>query len=220
MRKIYITLMTALLIVLISSCEKDNTCIYDSTGNGQLIRYPNTIRIDSAYTYAGDSLYNAWLNEYNNRMKYPMTRLNVEDEAFFCKEYTVKTTEPVIYQGRNYIYPGSILEGNSIADANYAPIIVSPRNPITVTTTLSHNTPIHTSRTIENPTLSKINDYVIDMVQDANFEQSEHFMYNYSRFTFYDEIKTAFSSNINTKRLFSSKSETTLEERALVSHKK
>lgn len=72
--------------------------------------------------------------------------------------------------------------------------------------TLAHNTPKPTSRTIEAPTFSKLSDYVVEMVTDGNFEQNQKFMFSYKRFSFYDEIKTTFGTNINTRKLFSSKS--------------
>lgn len=79
--------------------------------------------------------------------------------------------------------------------------------------TLAHNTPKPTSRTIEAPTFSKLSDYVVEMVTDGNFEQNQKFMFSYKRFSFYDEIKTAFGTNINTRKLFSSKSESSTEYR-------
>ena len=66
--------------------------------------------------------------------------------------------------------------------------------------TLAHNTPKPTSRTIEAPTFSKLSDYVVEMVTDGNFEQNQKFMFSYKRFSFYDEIKTAFGTNINNKK--------------------
>ena len=179
-----------------------------------LTRYESIINIDSTYTYPGDSLYQTWINQYNKNLKNRSSRsLSLEDDAFFNKQYIVKSTEATILYGRGYIFPGAILEGNSISNQNYIPVFVNNRKPITVSMTLAHNTPKPTSRTIEEPTFSKLSDYVVDMVADGNFEQNQKFMFSYKRFSFYDEIKTAFGTNIDTRKLFSSKSESSTEYR-------
>lgn len=214
MKDFIVLSMVAIMMCALYACDNE-TDLPDLSPKELLPRFQNVVKIDSAYTYTGDSLYGSWVDEYN-RYGMATTRLSAADEAFFCKEYVVKSTEPVVMYGKNYIYPGSILEGNSISDQNYVPVILSSRNPITVSSTLAHNTPVHTSKTIENPTLSKINDYIVDMVQDGNFEQNQGFMFDYSRFTFYDEIKSVFGCNIDTKKLFSSKSESTTEERVKI----
>lgn len=176
-------------------------------------KYKNIIKIDSTYTYPGDSIYQIWINQYNCNLKNKSRSLSPIDDAFFNKQYIVKSTEATILYGGNYIFPGSILEGNSISNQDYKPIFVSNRNPITVSMTLTHNTPKHTSRSIEAPSYSKLSDYVVDMVKDGNFDQNQKFMFSYKRFSFYDEIKTAFGTNINTRKLFSSKSESSTQER-------
>ena len=179
-----------------------------------LTRYESIINIDSTYTYPGDSLYQTWINQYNKNLENRSSRsLSLEDDAFFNKQYIVKSTEATILYGRGYIFPGSILEGNSISNQNYIPVFVNNKKPITVSMTLAHNTPKPTSRTIEEPTFSKLSDYVVDMVADGNFEQNQKFMFSYKRFSFYDEIKTAFGTNIDTRKLFSSKSESSTEYR-------
>lgn len=208
----YIFILLRLLIPLIYSCNNEFELLEESASTSipHLTTANYTINIDSAYTYPGDSLYNSWLTQYNSSAQ---TRaLSPEDDAFFSKAMIVKSTEATLLYGRNFIYPGAILEGNSLEEQNYAPIFVANRNPITVSMTLSHNTPKHTSRTIASPSYSKLSDYVKDMVADGNFQQSEKFMFQHRRFTFYDEIKSAFGTNINTKKLFSSRKESSMEE--------
>lgn len=135
-----------------------------------------------------------------------------EDEAFFSKKHTVTSTEATIYHGRNYIYPGAIIEGNTISKANYLPVFVQDRNPITLSMTVKHSPPKPTSRTIVKPSNSKIDDYVKEMAYGADFSQNERFMFQYKRFTFYDELKQAFGTDIDTRKLFSSHSESNSTE--------
>lgn len=166
--------------------------------------------IDSTYTYPGDSIYNTWLYDYNTNIQNETTRsLSPEDDAFFNKQNIVKSTEATILYGKSYIYPGSILEFSSISDQKYKPVFVSNRNPITVSTTLAHKP---TARIITSPSYSKLSDYVKEMAKGADFQQNEKFMFQYKRFSFYDEIKSAFGTNIDTRKLFSSRTESSIEE--------
>ena len=212
MKSTYIISFSFFIITLVCSCN-ETTEIINAPRDLSLSKYKNIIKIDSIYTYPGDTLYQTWINQYNTSLKNQSRTLNPEDDAFFNKQYIVKSTEATILYGGNYIFPGSILEGNSISNQDYKPIFVSNRNPITVSMTLTHNTPKHTSRSIEAPSYSKLSDYVVDMVKDGNFDQNQKFMFSYKRFSFYDEIKTAFGTNINTRKLFSSKSESSTQER-------
>ena len=213
MKSIRSILHILLGVTLICSCN-EATELAHITPNVSLIKYKDIVKIDSLYTYPGDSLYQNWINQYNKNLEDKTSRsLSPEDDAFFNKQYIVKSTEATVLYGRNYIFPGSILEGNSISNQNYIPVFISNRKPITVSMTLAHNTPKPTSRTIEAPTFSKLSDYVVEMVTDGNFEQNQKFMFSYKRFSFYDEIKTAFGTNINTRKLFSSKSESSTEYR-------
>lgn len=206
----------SLMLVLIAgySCENISEEVEEHLTLHNLQVYKNTITIDSMYTYPEDSLYKSWAVIYNAKMDKGKTRaLSPEDEAFFSKKYAVKSTESILLYGKNYIYPGAILEGNSITDQKYVPVFINNRNPITVSINLTHNSSKPTSRTINSPSFSKLDDYVKEMVVDGNFAQNQKFMFQYKRFSFYDEIKTAFGTNVNTRKLFSSKKESSTEER-------
>ncbi len=129
-----------------------------------LKQFKNTIIIDSAYIYTEDLLYKEIVNNYNSKGDSKSRSLSPEDDSFFNKEYIVKSTESTLLYGKNYIYPGAILEGNSISDHKYVPLFISNRNPITVSSTLTHTLSKPTSQTIEEPSYSKLSDYVKDMV--------------------------------------------------------
>lgn len=175
MKSIRSILHILLGVTLICSCN-EATELAHITPNVSLIKYKDIVKIDSLYTYPGDSLYQNWINQYNKNLEDKTSRsLSPEDDAFFNKQYIVKSTEATVLYGRNYIFPGSILEGNSISNQNYIPVFISNRKPITVSMTLAHNTPKPTSRTIEAPTFSKLSDYVVEMVTDGNFEQNQKF---------------------------------------------
>ncbi|KIO74763.1 hypothetical protein TH53_24570, partial [Pedobacter lusitanus] len=211
--------------VLLYSCRKENPPA--NASNEALLktgRTPYRIKIDSSYAYYGDSLYKSMALDYfsrpgghNNQVAKPgkttiTNGMTPEDEAFFSKKHLVKSTEALLYQGKNYIFPGAVLDGNSISKQNYLPIFLPTRKPITVSMSLTHSTPKPTSRVIENPSYSKLDDYVKEMAKGGSFQQTDKFMFQYKRFTFYDEIKQAFGTDINTRKLFSSKSETSTSE--------
>lgn len=227
--KIFTSLCGALVFLTIASCNKDN--LIPQTGDRLVLnasmRKPYQIIIDSSYAYQGDSLYRIMAREYANRpdqnlknqigiaklsKKAKIAGMTPEDEAFFSKRHTVKSTEAMLYQGKNFIFPGAILEGNSISKQDYVPVFLANRKPITVSMSLTHTTPKPTSRVIANPTYSKLDDYVKEMAVGGSFKQNEKFMFQYKRFTFYDEIKEAFGTDVNTRRLFSSKSESSSTE--------
>lgn len=214
MKKEYLIII---FIEVITFCACSNEFLDNNTqknSRGNLKKFKNIITIDSAYTYHGDLLYNTWLESYNKKMLNLKTRaMSSEDYSFFNKKFIIKSSEATLLYGKNYIYPGAIFEGNSLITQKYCPLFIQNRNPITLSTTLNHNTPKHTSQIITNPCLSKFSDYVKDIVKDGNFDQTEKFMFQYKRFTFYDEIKSAFGTNIDTRKLFSSRKEHSTENK-------
>lgn len=215
MKKLLIYLFGGLLLAITNSCSSEYDDVNRKEEMASLPMFYNRVVIDSAYTYIGDSTYNSWLSIYNSAInnRDMVKSLSPEDDAFFNREYIVKSTEATLLYGRNYIYPGAILEANSISDQKYTPVFVSNRNPITVSMTLTHKKPKPTSMEISSPSYSKLSDYVKEMAIGGSFEQNEKFMYQNRRFTFYDEIKSVFGTNVNTRKLFSSKKESSSEER-------
>ena len=128
MKSIRSILHILLGVTLICSCN-EATELAHITPNVSLIKYKDIVKIDSLYTYPGDSLYQNWINQYNKNLEDKTSRsLSPEDDAFFNKQYIVKSTEATVLYGRNYIFPGSILEGNSISNQNYLPVFISNRN--------------------------------------------------------------------------------------------
>lgn len=200
MRKITLTAMMFFACFFVISCSNIEIEQYST----KVLKMPNNrIIIDSSYTYPGELLYSDILRKYN--LNSTVTKsLSTEDEKFFSKKFITKSTSPIVYEKRSYIYPGALFEGNSISSNEYIPILNIKRNPITVSSTLNHKNLKYTTKTIQNICLSEFSDYVKWLVKDGVFTQNEKFLYSNKRFTFYDEIKQAFGSNVDTKGLFSS----------------
>lgn len=215
MKRILTYLFGGLLLLTTNSCSDELNNVTQEQKTASLARFNNRIVIDSAYTYIGDSIYNSWLNIYNSRIDNRNTTksLSPEDDAFFNRAHIVKSTEATLLYGRTFIYPGAILEADSISYQRYEPVIVKNRNPITLSMTLTHKNYKPTIRQISSPNWGKVSEYVKEMAIGGSFEQNEKFMFEQRRFTFYDEIKNAFGTNINTRSLFSSKKESSKENK-------
>ena len=200
MRKITLTAMMFFACFFVISCSNIEIEQYST----KVLKMPNNrIIIDSSYTYPGELLYSDILRKYN--LNSTVTKsLSTEDENFFSKKFITKSTSPIVYEKRSYIYPGALFEGNSISSNEYIPILNIKRNPITVSSTLNHKNLKCTTKTINNICLSQFSEYVKWLVKDGVFNLNENFLFSCKRFTFYDEIKHAFGSNIDTKGLFSS----------------
>lgn len=70
----------------------------------------------------------------------------------------------------NIIYPGSILEGNSVAEGSYRQIVLD-RAPLELSTNLQNFSGTN-SRTVDNPTLSSIRAAIKDMIYDSEITGS------------------------------------------------
>lgn len=113
-----------------------------------------------------------------------------------------------------YIFPGSLLKGNSIQDMNFKPITASVK-PVTVSMSIPALNK-KTAFTIEQPSLSKTRQLVQDYIQSADFTQNGTLSYSVEQFTSYDELKVAFGSNVNTRSLFGKNSSSTNIEEGMI----
>lgn len=197
-----------IISIFLFSCEKE-VYLTSSLDNHKMKKYDNKIIIDSSYIYHEDKLYSEILENYTKSVT--TKSLSPEDNDFFNRKIVIKSTEVVIPNKNSYIYPGAIFEGNCVSTFNFTPVFVNNRRPITLSTNLTHKTPKKTSKIIEEPSYSEFSDYVKDIVADGNFKQNDKFMFYHNRFTFYNELKKAFGTNINTSSLFSSRQENSTE---------
>ena len=68
MKSIRSILHILLGVTLICSCN-EATELAHITPNVSLIKYKDIVKIDSLYTYPGDSLYQNWINQYNKNLE-------------------------------------------------------------------------------------------------------------------------------------------------------
>ena len=78
----------------------------------------------------------------------------------------------------NVIYPGSIIEGNSVIDGSYRQIVLD-RAPMKISTDLQ-NFDGDCAAVVENPSLSSVRSVIKSMIYDANINGSTGAKVNYS----------------------------------------
>ncbi|MCL1034957.1 thiol-activated cytolysin family protein [Elizabethkingia anophelis] len=141
---------------------------------------------------------------------------NVRNDFTETKEF--ESSESVVLNHLNrYVFPGSLLMGNSIQDLNYKPVFAS-LNPITVSLSIpaiNQNTAI----TITNPSLSATRAAVYNYLKTADFTQNGQLSYSIEQFSSYDELKVAFGSNVNSRNLFGKNSSSTNVEEGMIARR-
>ncbi|QJB31305.1 thiol-activated cytolysin family protein [Chitinophaga oryzae] len=99
-------------------------------------------------------------------------------------------------------FAGSLIQGNSINDLTLKPIATyqSKVKPLKVSVSFPAK---RVSGVISNVSLSGTRSFISDIMYNNQLgNQYASYGYSMERFTSYDEIKTAFGSNVNTRALF------------------
>ncbi len=195
-------MMAAISMVALSSCANE----LDKQGNEKpLNRTPEqVINITSFGTYP------SVLQSGKNR-----SMLGKGDPETFTETREFESSESIVLPHlQMYIFPGSLLKGNSIQDMNFKPITASVK-PITVSMSIPALNK-KTAFTIDKPSLSNTRQVVQDYIQSADFTQNGTLSYSVEQFTSYDELKVAFGSNVNTRSLFGKNSSSTNIEEGMI----
>lgn len=192
----------AISMVALLSCEND----LDKLGNEKhLNRTPEQVINITSYGSYPSSL-----------SKFKTLAKRTTDTADFTEIREFQSSESIILPHlQAYIFPGSLLKGNSIQNMDFKPISASVK-PITVSMSIPALNK-KTAFTIDQPSLSKTRQMVQDYIQTADFTQNGTLSYSVEQFTSYDELKVAFGSNVNTRSLFGKSSSTTSIEEGMIS---
>lgn len=119
----------------------------------------------------------------------------------FTNAIEVESSESVILTNlHRYIFPGSLLRGNSIQDLGFVPIAANI-NPVTVSLSIP-STKYKTGFTMERPSLSSLRSLVNSYLKTSDFSQQGQFSYSIEEFSSFDELKVAFGSNVDTRNIF------------------
>ncbi|WP_072921899.1 thiol-activated cytolysin family protein [Chryseobacterium sp. OV279] len=197
-----IFLMAAISIAALESCTNE---LERSAEAQEMVRTPQqVVNVTSFGTYPSA------LSGKNTSM---LAKGGNAEEFTETKEF--ESSESIVLPHlQMYIFPGSLLKGNSIQDMNFKPITASVK-PVTVSMSIPALNK-KTAFTIDQPSLSKTRQLVQDYIQSADFTQNGTLSYSVEQFTSYDELKVAFGSNVNTRSLFGKNSSSTNIEEGMI----
>lgn len=201
---------------MLSSCAVDSwSADKDASLSGMRRPEQQVIRITSFGTKP--SFLNAKNSNFNQKSKIiilsDQNRKGKDDDILNTAEF--EASESVVLSNLiRYIYPGSLLMGNSIQELNFKPVVV-PLNPVTVSLSIPAMNK-QTEITINNPSLSGTRAAINNYLQTADFTQNGEFSYSVEQFSTYDELKVAFGSNVNTSSIFHKTSSSTNIENSMI----
>jgi len=119
-------------------------------------------------------------------------------DDYFTVEKDVSTNETVVLPEYSpHVWLGNVLYRSSVADCTFKPIPGS-KKPVTASLTLTGTEP----GVISNPSYSMFTSYIKQQIPKSSFKQNDEFLFSIEQFTSYNELKSAFGSNVNTSFLF------------------
>jgi thiol-activated cytolysin len=198
--------LTGIAVVMLLSCTKKqmDTAAGKADGNAYLFKdlpkYGDTI----VHIKSADKVD---IKNYLDRLKLNGTGEFVRDSIWPSNtgHSSIYTTDEqvVVPDNQAYIYPGSLIRGNSVNSSNFVPLPIRnyKRVPITVSVSFPSDAAVGV---IDTPSLSRTRVFLRKALLDPGFSggQIEEFLYETFNFSYYDEIKRAYGSNVNVKGLF------------------
>lgn len=185
--------LSYLLVVLIG-CSGETGIYPDATS--VKFHHPNdyVVHINTSRNSFNILEKDADLFNYDNVVK----RGTRSSDDYFTVEKDVSTNETVVLPEYSpHVWIGNVLYRSSVADCTYRPII-GPKKPVTISMTQTGTEP----GVINNPSYSTFSAYIKQQIQKSSFKQNDDFLFSVEQFTSYDELKSAFGSNVNTRFLF------------------
>lgn len=196
--------MAAISLVALESCASDQIKLGDQE---QFARSPQQVINITSFGTSPAIL---------SKNKRNIFAKGTTDEDEFTETKQFESSESVVLPHlQMYIFPGSLLKGNSIQNMDFKPISASVK-PVTVSLSIPALNK-KTAFTMDNPSLSATRQFVQNYIQSADFTQNGTLSYSIEQFTSYDELKVAFGSNVNTRSLFGKNSTSTNIEEGMIS---
>ncbi|MGN7990489.1 thiol-activated cytolysin family protein [Pedobacter sp. 22226] len=101
-----------------------------------------------------------------------------------------------------YIFPGSLIQGNSISDLTYKPLSQYQNKVKPITVSVSAHA-ANVSGIINKPSLSATRSFLESIYSDSfSGKEIASFSFDMNQFTYYDEFKLAFGANIKVGSIF------------------
>lgn len=168
-----------------------------------LPKYPEQTIELTINDYIPERIKKTGLNNNISTRAGTIIRDSIWPNGFGISYFGVADESIIMENMQRYIYPGSLLKGNTIADANYANLSV-PIKPITLSVSFPAK---RVSGVLNNPSLSSTRQFVNDIVrQEGIGNQSASLSFEIDQFTSYEELKVLFGSNKKTSGIFFSSS--------------
>ncbi|WP_286083488.1 thiol-activated cytolysin family protein [Parabacteroides goldsteinii] len=193
-----------LLFGLFISCTQDDLKEIELKGRDylDLPKYPEqTIEITTT-THIPQRILNSSPDFAGDGIKTrsgTIVRDSLWSNGFGITYFGVADESIVLENMQRYIYPGSLLQGNTVADAEYKPVSVSVK-PISVSVSFPAK---KVKGIINNPSLSNTRQFVNEIVRQENIgKQSASLSFEIEQFTSYEELKIMFGSNKKTSGIF------------------
>ncbi|MFO3729480.1 thiol-activated cytolysin family protein [Butyricimonas muris] len=218
-----ILFISIISLLFFSACEKHSLEINDNNPAFNLPKFPEEIINVNTHNYMPEMAIEKWEN--GNIKPFGQNNLSRATEILkdslwkndFGRTIYAQADESIILPNlQKYIFPGSLLKGNTISDCNYTPISTTI-NPITVSVSFPAKKVVGT---IEKPSLSATRSFVNDVLQQEGIgSQNSSLNFNIDQFTSYDELRMAFGSNAKTSALFFSNTSSSSEKVQKISKK-
>lgn len=196
-------LITALMLSALVACKK-NDVEKGSPSDEKIVNTYGSLKKFSDTIFTIDGKPNSLKNLIKNDKK-SYTEL-IKDSVWANNSghsLIIESDEQVALSNyARYIYPGSLLQGNSISDLTYKPLsqYQSKIKPITVSVS-AHAANV--SGTINKPSLSATRNFLESIYSDAfSGKEIASFSFDMNQFTYYDEFKLAFGANIKVGGIF------------------
>lgn len=191
-----------LFFLLLVGCREINDGMIVPDYNSyikQLPKYPEQTIELNVKDYIPERVKEDEISKRNLTRAGTIIRDSIWPNGFGISYFGVADESIILDNMQRYIYPGSLLKGNSIADANYSPISV-PIKPITLSVSFPAK---RVKGVLNNPSLSSTRQFINDIVrQEGIGKQNASLSFEIDQFTSYEELKIMFGTNKKTSGIF------------------
>ncbi|MBR0502551.1 MAG: thiol-activated cytolysin family protein [Paludibacteraceae bacterium] len=158
--KLFSLFLSALITIAFISCKEKK----DEPLNGN----PDTTEIDDFVKSLNVPVQDAPTPSETKETEISETEICTVTEKTVSEEYDESV---VLDPTSDVIYPGALIDGNSITTGEYKPLLGCKRAPLTISTDFA-NTSTSSSAVVENPSLSTIRDGIKKCIANADITGS------------------------------------------------
>lgn len=185
------------ILLLLSGCSSDENLYEETASEGILSNSKNTINIKSS---PNDSILNIIKKKDAALRATDFIREDIWSNGAGKSIYYEADEFLITKNMERYIYPGSILSGVAFEQGKYK-FLPTPVEPIYISTSLPGN---NVTAKIDRPNKSTIRQAARNFLINNGVvgKESLSFSYNMSSYSYYEQLKVAFSSNVNVASVF------------------